>query len=413
MPVSVTKNPGQGNAPFFSSGSISFSELRNKFTDDQPGFGQQISASQLRRNTDVSIENPIVPDSTENEQISTSNNLKLSQFRNSIKRYLATQSGTDDNSSYPGEPGFRMGLYASNGRGIDWSGGGVNGRDGQGGNNTGNHIKNVQKGVLITGTCGSVQAGIPAAQVAPRLTVHNMRIDVSGSILGYGGAGGTVQDGNAEDGAVALNLGTLGKNNRVIVGSGARIYGGGGGGEKGYKGANGANGRCRDVINRSNCGGCPGCPGGYSSSGCRRGGGCRRKQVCNWWGNCWRETDAWDHFETCTKVYDTAGGIGGDGGNGGRGRGYNNQGGPSGGSGGNAGTPGQGCFAGGGPDPAAEAGKTGGTGGTGGDWGQRGEETSGPGNPGNGGAAINRSSGEGYDLYGTVNNNTIRGAINR
>jgi hypothetical protein len=215
MSVSVTKS-----GPYFSSGSISFSQLRDTFTDDQPGFGRQISASQLRRNTDVRIENPIVPDSTENEQISTGSNLSLSQFRNSIKRYVATQTGTDDNQSYVNEPGFRMGRLDLNGRGIDWSGGGYNGRDGQGGGFTGNLTKNVQKGILITGTCGSLQAGQAAAQLSPAVTVHNVRIDVSGSILGYGGRGGGTAgapDPDGESGATALNLGSVGFQNRVIV----------------------------------------------------------------------------------------------------------------------------------------------------------------------------------------------------
>lgn len=403
MSVSVTKS-----GPYFSSGSISFSQLRTNFKETGSG---QVSASELRRNTNLQEENPIVPDSTENEQISTGSNLSLSQFRNSIKRYTATQSGTDDNASFPGEPGFRMGRYDLAGKGIDWSGGGYFGRDGQGGGTSGNLTKNVQKGILITGTCGSVRPGLAAAQMAPVVQVHNVRIDVSGSILGYGGDGGAVQNGDAEDGGPALNFGNIGYNNRVIVGSGARIYGGGGGGEKGSKGANGANGSCLIVITRENCGGCPGCPGGYTSRGCRGGGGCDRRQVCNWWGNCWWTTSRWNSYEDCERRYTTTGGIGGDGGNGGRGRGYNNQGGPSDGSAGNVGTLGQNCFDGGSPNPAAEQGKQGGTGGRGGDWGERGGETSGSGRPGNGGNAIKKEGGNTYDIYGTINSNTIRGNI--
>lgn len=403
MSVSVTKS-----GPYFSSGSISFSQLRTNFKETGSG---QVSASELRRNTNLQEENPIVPDSTENEQISTGSNLSLSQFRNSIKRYTATQSGTDDNASFPGEPGFRMGRYDLAGKGIDWSGGGYFGRDGQGGGTSGNLTKNVQKGILITGTCGSVRPGLAAAQMAPVVQVHNVRIDVSGSILGYGGDGGAVQNGDAEDGGPALNFGNIGYNNRVIVGSGARIYGGGGGGEKGSKGANGANGSCLIVITRENCGGCPGCPSGYTSRGCRGGGGCDRRQVCNWWGNCWWTTSRWNSYEDCERRYTTTGGIGGDGGNGGRGRGYNNQGGPSDGSAGNVGTLGQNCFDGGSPNPAAEQGKQGDTGGRGGDWGERGGETSGSGRPGNGGNAIKKDGGNTYDIYGTINSNTIRGNI--
>lgn len=38
-----------------------------------------------------------------------------------------------------------MGLYDPYGNGLDFAGGGVNGRDGQGGNNTGNHTKIFKK----------------------------------------------------------------------------------------------------------------------------------------------------------------------------------------------------------------------------------------------------------------------------
>jgi len=405
MTVSVTKF-----GPYFSSGSISFSQLRSNFAERGSG---EMRASDLRRNTNLGEADPIVPDSTENENISTGNNLSLSQFRNSIKRYDATQSGTDDNNSFSGEPGFRMGRYDLSNRGIDWSNGGYFGRDGQGGGTSGNLTKNVQKYIRITGTCVSVRPGLAGAQMAPIVQVHNIRIIVSGTVLGYGGEGGTVQDGNAEDGSTALNFGNVGNNCTLTVDSGARIYGGGGGGEKGTKGANGANGSCIDVISRSNCGGCPGCPGGYTSRGCREGGGCNRRQVCNWWGNCWWATSQWTKFENCEKIYATAGGIGGDGGNGGRGRGYNNQGGPSNGSSGNAGTDGQGCFSGGSPRPAAQPGQKGGDGARGGDWGERGGSTDAPGNPGNGGNAVAKDGTNQYTIMpqSVINSNTIRGNI--
>ena len=405
MSVSVTKF-----GPYFSSGSISFSQLRSNFAERGSG---EMRASDLRRNTNLGEENPIVPDSTENESISTGNNLSLSQFRNSIKRYVATQSGTDDNNSYPGEPGFRMGRYDLAGKGIDWSGGGYFGRDGQGGGVTGNLTKNVQKTILITGTCGSVRPGLAGAQMAPVVQVHNVRIEVTGSVLGYGGEGGTVQNGSAEDGSTALNFGNVGNNCRLTVRSSARIYGGGGGGEKGTKGANGANGTCIDVISRSNCGGCPGCPSGYTSRGCRGGGGCDRRQVCNWWSNCWWATSRWTSYEDCEKRYTTTGGIGGDGGNGGRGRGYNNQGGPSAGSTGIDGTAGQGCFSGGSPNPAAQPGQKGGDGGRGGDWGERGGSTDAPGNPGNGGNAVAKDGSNTYRIMpeSVINSDTIRGNI--
>jgi hypothetical protein len=416
MSITIIRNPENGGNLFFTSGQISFSQLRRYFTDDQPGFGSQISASQLRRDTDIRKENPIVPDATHNEQISTGNNLSLSQFRNSVKRYLARQSGTDINSSYPGEPGLRMGLYDPNGRGLDFAGGGYSGRDGQGGNSTGNHTKNVQKGVLITGTCGSVQPGIAAAQLAPRITVHNFRIDVSGRIFGYGGRGSGLNGWTSisgEDGSVALNLGSTGYNNRVRVGSGAKIYGGGGGGEKGKKGNDGANGTCVERTTKSNCRDCPSCDGGwYNASDCYDGWHCSRRQICGCWGDCWWESDGNTRYRNCRKDTTVNGGTGGNGGNGGHGRGYNH-GWPSSldGSDGDLGGGYGGC--GGSWEPEPKRGDQGETGGRGGDWGQDGGGTSESGQGGRPGAAIAAASGAGrYALYGTLNSRTIKGSIN-
>ena len=407
MSVSVTKY-----GPYFTSGSISFSQIRTYFTDDQSGFGQQISASQLRRDTDITKENPIVPDSTENEQISTGSNLSISQFRNSIKRYVATQTGTDDNSSYSNEPGFRMGLYDPYGRGIDWSGGGVNGRDGQGGNSTGNHIKNVQKGILITGTCGSIRRESPAAQLAPRLQVNNVRIDVSGSILGYGGNGGYDPRGypygnqSGEDGGVALNLGNIGYQNRVRVGSGARIYGGGGGGEQGQNGARGSAGTCSREYSNQQCGGNASCNQGGSVVGTYGGNCC--ESYCTGWPRCKERCSKWLSGVICRISEPSTTPIQGIGGRGGNGQGYNQS--RSNGQDGSAGT----CptCSGGLSLSGGECATNGGRGGDGGDWGSDGGETTGNRTRGRAGAAINRDSNNTYSLYGTVNSNTIKGAIN-
>ena len=405
MSITITRNPENGGNLFFTSGQISFSELRRHFTDDQPGFGSQISASQLRRDTNITKENPIVPDATHNEQISTGSNLRLSQFRNSVKRYLATQSGTDDNNGR-NEPGLRLGLFDPNGRGLDFAGGGVNGRDGQGGNSTGNHTKNVQKGVLITGTCGSVQPGVAAVQLAPRVTVHNFRINVSGAIFGYGGRGSGLNGWGSisgEDGGVALNLGSTGYNNRVIVGSGARIFGGGGGGEKGRTGNNGSSARCvKSETFRSGCQqGSNSCPGGWN-------------QTASWQHCCQsRRGCAANHwYKVCEQSYNTSTPIGGVGGNGGHGRGYNH-GYPAslaGSSGGGRQCP---SCNGGYSQQGGSCSQNGENGGNGGDWGQNGGNTANSGDGGRGAAAIAATSGAGrYVVYGTLNSSTIRGSIN-
>lgn len=412
MSVSVVKF-----GPYFSSGSISFAQLRTNFAERSSGI---IRASDLRRNTNVEDENPIVPDSTENEQISTGSNLRLSQFRNSIKRYVATQSGTDDNASYPDEPGFRMGRYDSNNRGIDWSGGGVSGRDGQNGGTTGNLTKNVQKGILITGTCGSSRTGLAAAQMAPIVRVHNVRIDVSGSILGFGGRGGgnwfnpagtSNGDLDGENGGIALNFGNVGYNCRVIVGSGCRIWAGGGGGERGKTGNNGLPGTCFNYQYYSAGSGCEWC--GSCGDG-ERIGGCQGVRGCS----C-----AFGYYSGvfCTKTelaaaqcrrklsYAKSGGLGGLGGKGGNARGYNNQSGSRSGESGSPGQPGN-CSGFEGTISTPGTGETGERGGDGGDWGENGTGTNNIGVPGICGKAISSDGGR-YDVYGSINSSTVKGTI--
>lgn len=405
MGVSVTKNPGQGDAPFFSSGSISFSQLRSNFAERGSG---EMRASDLRRNTNLGESDPIVPDSTENENISTGSNLSLSQFRNSIKRYRATQSGTDDNNSYSGEPGFRMGRLDPVGRGIDWSGGGLNGRDGQNGGTSGNLTKNVQKIIQITGTCGSVRPDLPAAQMAPIVQVHNVRIDVTGSILGYGGLGGTVENGNAENGGIALNFGNVGNNCVLTIRSGARIYGGGGGGEKGKRGDNGANGICLNYFyydSQSGCEWCGSCGGGDRIGGCQGTVGCN----CFIWCNNTQLANAQCRGK---NQFTKSGGLGGIGGNGGNGRGYNNQSSSLEGQSGTAGQPGN-CDGYEGTITTPGTGLTGTRGGNGGDWGSNGEDTDAPGSPGRGGNAVARDGSNAYSIApeSVINSNTVKGNI--
>ena len=221
MPISVTK---QG--PYFTSGSISFSQLRSTFKETGSG---SISASEYRRNTDSNERNPVVPDSTENENISSGSNLSLSQFRNSVKRYYATQSGTDHNLGNSGEPGLRMGRVKPDGSGIDWSGGGTGGRDREG-SSDGNYTRNIQKFISITGTCGSYYTNQPAAQLAPGVPVYNTSFTISGQIYGAGGIGGVVANGDGKDGGPAVNIqyDQGGNVSPVNIESSARIWAGGG-----------------------------------------------------------------------------------------------------------------------------------------------------------------------------------------
>jgi hypothetical protein len=387
MSISVVK---QG--PYFTSGSISFSELRSTFKETGGG---SVSASELRRNTDPNERNPIVPDSTENENISSGSNLSLSQFRNSIKRYYATQSGTNTNYSNSGEPGLRLGRYSSSTGGIDWSGGGDGGRDGQFYTN-GNYTKNIQKFISITGICGSYYRTMPGAQLAPGVPVYNTTITISGQIYGAGGIGGVVGDGNGKDGGPAVNIqyDQGGNVSPVIIESSARIWAGGGGGEKGRNGNNGVSSNCVFEYFRNGCGYYEECNPGDS--------------VTLLWDSgviCIRRPRLTIYSTGCIHVEPSTTPTGGLGGNGGRGQGYDGA--RTSGSSGTAGTCPT-C-----PGGLAQVGGTCGTdgapGGAGGDWAQDGEETTAEWHRGYAGKAF---LGSYYALSGALNGTTIKGAYN-
>ena len=77
MAISVTKS-----GPYFTSGAISFSAMRNTFRLNNPTG--TISASELLRDTSLTNTDPILPDATENDDVATSTNWKTSQIRDSI-----------------------------------------------------------------------------------------------------------------------------------------------------------------------------------------------------------------------------------------------------------------------------------------------------------------------------------------
>jgi len=372
MSASVTKA-----GPYFTSGEIKFSSLRTNFKEASSG---SVSASELKRNTSVTETNPIVPDCTENRNcgvlndgISSSTNLKLSQFRNSIKYYNITQTGTEVNFDIDAQ---------------NWNG---------------NLSSNIRKWMYMNGTSGSNSVSSAAADLSA--TAYNLTIDVSGSIYGCGGKGGGTSgapDPSGESGGPAINISSsVGNNIVVFVRSGAQVYGGGGGGERGANGDNGSSGTCSDSYTASQCGSCPSCNPDYTSGGCWSGGDCDRRQECNWWGNCWWTTSKWTHYRTCSRTYTVSGGTGGTGGTGGPGRGYNNLSGSLTGSGGADGGAGNGC--------GSTDGYDGNPGADGGEWGSSGGSTE---NSGSGGSSGRAVSGSNYSVSGTLNLNTIKGAYN-
>ena len=401
MSISVTK---QG--PYFTSGSISFSQLRSTFKETGGG---SISASELRRNTNPNEKNPVVPDSTENENISSGSNLSLSQFRNSVKRYYATQSGRNDNSSLgSGEPGLRLGRYNSSTGGIDWSGGGNGGRDGQN-YYDGNYTRNIQKFISITGICGSYYRTMPALQLAPGVPVYNTTFTISGQIYGAGGEGGVSGDGNGKDGGPAVNIqyDQGGNVSPVNIESSARIWAGGGGGEVGVNGVDGLRGACSSTYTTGGCGDAAPCNSGDQDLGEQNDGCCVRRYFLGRPNGCRQ----YSKKRTCRRLEPSTVPTGGLGGNGGKGRGYiypsdviNLLGSP--------GTKGlcPTCSSGTALGPTyGTCGTDGGTGGRGGDWASDGEETAATWHRGYAGKAF---LGSYYALTGSLNGTTIRGAYN-
>jgi hypothetical protein len=368
MSATVTKA-----GPYYSTGSISFSSLRTNFRSQQSdgSFSSDtlpIKASELRRNTNTSNTNPIVPDATENANISTSSNLNLSQFRNSVKYYYVTQSGTDDNTASLSSPGFNIGTQSWNS----------------------NLNRNIRKIAYLNGTIGSNNVSQAAAYLSAE--TYNLTVQVSGGVYGAGGSAGTSSNVSGVTGGPALYVESVGSEVTVEVNNTANIYGGGGGGEKGSTGASGENGTCftiTDYNTSSSCGSCPGC-GGDELISCFSVGGCNCGK-----GGC-RSTS---YQSTCRRYtpYAVPGAPGGEGGNGGVGQGYNQI--RTNGSSGALGTTG-GCPTFGGDGQQGE------TGGNGGDWGSSGGSTENSGSGGIGGRAI---AGSNYSVTGTINSATIRG----
>jgi hypothetical protein len=319
MTVSVSKTL------LFTSGQIKFSELRSSFKEVSSG---PVSASELRRNTNTSNANPIVPDATENTAISTGSNLRASQFRNSIKYYNLDQSGTDLN----------LNIFTQT-----WNA---------------NLSKNIIKRMNINGVCGSNTTA--SAALILNALVYNFGVIVNGSVLGAGGAAGTSSSGG--NGGSAMSLISLGGLINVLTTTASQVYGGGGGGAKGATGAPGPGGTCSYIATYTTgtaCNSCPGCAPGYSQN-CYRVGGCARKnRGRNNRSDC-----------RATIYYASAAPAGGVGGNGGNGQGYNQS--ISGGAGGAGGALSS-CA----PNTTVTQtqGNTGETGGGGGDWGSNGGTT--------------------------------------
>ena len=330
MAVSVSKTS------LFTSGQIKFSELRSSFKEASSG---SIKASELRRNTNTSNANPIVPDATENTAVSTGSNLKVSQFRNTIKYYDLNQTGDNVN----------VNIFTQT-----WNA---------------NLSKNIVKRMNISGTCGSSTTGTAALYL--NALVYNLKVIVNGSVLGAGGAGGG-DNSNGGNGGTAMSLISTGNSIQLLTQGAAQVYGGGGGGGGGGNGGNGSASLCYYVTTRtiqcgSTCECCPNCNSNESSGGCNCFSNCyqRRRTRCNYNRTC-----------SLNNYYYTGTPSGGAGGAGGNGSGYGQA--RADGAGGAGGQGAQSCS----PNNTANggsAGGNGGTGGNGGDWASAGGNSTGTG----------------------------------
>ena len=339
--MALTRTTTSETGPFYASGEISFSSLRTNFKETSSG---SIKVSELYRDTDVNETDPIVPDCTENRTsgplnngISSANELKISQFRDSIKYYDLTQgSDTDTNLDIAASS-----LWNSN---LQY---------------------NIEKRVTLSGTSGSTNGNAAASLDAA--TVYNVLLIITGSILGTGGSAGTeTVDGGDGGNALYIDTNSTGTVTVRTSGASAQVYGGGGGGGGGGDGGTGGGGQYSvsyteqigTGYNRGGPGGC-GCRGG-EYCGNRQGNG---DPCCGGALGTPGECFCCFYDRQVNYTVNTNGGSGGDGADGGVGEGYlqsrTNGGTGAGGSGGgtNAGTGGQG-----------------GDGGDGGTYGQDGED---------------------------------------
>jgi len=373
MSVSVTR---QGS--FFNSGPISWSALRQQFraANIDGSFdtdNNAISVSELYRNTNNQITDPLVPDCQENTVSGPSNNgvptsgsFAISRVRNTFKYYFVTQSNFDQNVDFDALTNFQ---YQTN----------LN--------------RNIRKIIRVNGLITSQNTISASAQFYA--TASNVRIEIAGQIWGHYGAGGSAspagtkpeQDGTQGGaGGAAFNLDGLGGNNNVIfLGSTANVYGGGGGGRGGKNGT-------LTTQNSTSWGGAS----TFEGTGCKNDGGklsCERAAPDNLVGEAGCQggyggvgTDC--SCGSCVGTIQTVTNKGGGQGTNGRGAGNLTA-----------------SLAGG-----ASEGGTAENGGNGGDWGTAGNGSGNELGTGGAGGASFTGTASGFTISGTLNNSTIRGS---
>jgi len=200
---------------YFPSGDISFQDLKDTFGGGGDAQGKNVKFSNFIRNT-TDTETPLVPDSTENSDITDSkNDLSMETFRNSNKSYNVTVTGTveqenvDDTTTY-----FNNNLTKNIPKKLNIAGEGISGTAAQ----------------LVSGN-----SNVYAAKVTASGNVRNMTMNVNENAAIYGAQGPI--GGGTGGGALHLDVGSGSRNfNFFIKGDNTtfgKVWAGGGGGPSG------------------------------------------------------------------------------------------------------------------------------------------------------------------------------------
>ena len=304
MAVNITKTShftaGAGNP-------ISFSQIRDEFY----GSGNNVKASDYMRRTENidwrddlasgSLPSPRVPDCTENESVAASggNNWNVNSLRDTISKYVVTQTDTNQELSYS---------------------------DSNTGTWNGNLDRNIVKEFIVDGTIYSDETSKGALTFSGDLKNLDINVQSTGKVYGQGG-------GINATGGDALYVNNTYSPAKVKVRSYGRIWSGGGGGKAGNDGNDGSSLACYNVENFTSNGGCGNVAGawryGANPGGQRsrcRGGGWRRGQGWNFSGaygyHCGNYTTSYCRYHSAFNV---DGGPKGTKGGGGKGRGWSNR----------------------------------------------------------------------------------------
>ena len=207
MATNVTKTS------HFTSGAgnpISFSQIRAEYG----GSADNVKASTYLRNTgsnvdwdaiDASSISPKIPDATENSSVTSDNDWTVDSLRDTISKYVVTQTGTNNELNYSASDS------------STWNS---------------NLSKNVLKDFNVNGTVKADSTSDDALVFDGDL--YNLDINVNGAIYGEGGA----KDSDGGDALYVNNTYTQ-SNVKLNIDSGGRIWSGGGGGSDGSNGNTG------------------------------------------------------------------------------------------------------------------------------------------------------------------------------